>query len=881
MDTLSGKLTETGLLGPEDISSGVAALFERAVRFHPEAPALWVPGNAWTYQELNLRANRLAHALIASGVQRGEVVAVAMESPPSLAVAMLGALKAGTPTVFLDLKSPKSRLLEILIDSEAATIVTDGEPPLIQDADAGRQVRTHIIDLSQTADSSGDDPGLPAEGRNLMSIFYTSGTTSRPKGICRSQSQAIFEAWTFVREMSVTPEDRLLMPVSFTFGASTRYALGALLSGATLCPVTPDTLGMSAFVRFAREVHATHYYSTPSLFRHFCKAAALEPGSDTIRAVTLTGEPARQADLQLFRSFMGARPGIFLNSLGSTECGAYCHLRVTPDMNIPDEILPAGIPLAGKDVFIVDDERRPVRDGETGEIAVRSAYLAQGYWRRSDLNQQAFAVDAEGGSLPVFYTGDLGVRNEQGWIRVTGRKDFQLKVRGYRVEPGEIEAVLVGYPGIRAAAVVAGDASGQKILEAYLQPEPGLADLDRADLDRHLMRHLPSYMLPARYRVLDELPLTERGKVDRRALPSSPFRPLETTRDYSAPASPILEELRLIWSELLRTRPPRTDSNFFELGGDSVLAIHFLTRVRSRWGLAIPVAVFYQSPTLDSAARWIEAGTAFGPDSAVFPMNDPQDGLPELIFLPGWMRNTLELQPLARGLEGRFNCLGLELPPGEARKETIEELAAYCAGIIRSRKPGKPIFLGGYSLGGLIAYETALQLTNSGIPVAHVFILDSTLSARAPRPGLPRFLRFLRNAVAHPLRSAELLVRRSWFWIGRPVLERLPLGSQIKQPPSNFGPMPQREAARKYRPKPSDLHLTLAYSWERRLQIAVPGEDWNSLTPHPIQWRQLDVFDHERLVKPENLPPLLNLIHPCPLTADSARAAPAGISSRP
>ena len=862
MDTQAGIATRTGLLGPEDLSSGVATLFERTVKFRPDAPALWVPGTTWTYQELNRRANRLAHALIASGVQRGEVVAVAMESPPSLAVAMLGALKAGTPTVFLDLKSPKSRLKEILMDSGAATLVSDGEPPPIHDEDAGTQAQPQIIDLRRTTDSSEDDPGIPADGRDLMSIFYTSGTTSRPKGICRSQSQATFEAWTFVREMSVTPEDRLLMPVSFTFGASTRYALGALLSGATLCPVTPDTLGMPALVRFAREVRATHYYSTPSLFRHFCKAAASEPGSDSILAVTLTGEPARQTDLQLFRSFIGTRPGIFLNSLGSTECGAYCHLRVTPDMHVPDEILPAGIPLAGKDVFIVDEERHPVRDGETGEIAVRSAYLAQGYWQRPDLNQQAFAIDREGSSLPVFYTGDLGVRNEHGWIRVTGRKDFQLKVRGYRVEPGEIEAVLLGYPGIRAAAVVAGDASGQKILEAYLQPEPGLADLDRADLDRHLMRHLPSYMLPARYRVLDELPLTERGKVDRRALSSSPFRPLETSKDSSAPASPILEELRLIWSDLLRIQPPRTDSNFFELGGDSVLAIHFLTRVRSRWGLAIPVAVFYQSPTLDSTARWIQAGTTFGPDSAVFPMNDPQDGLPELIFLPGWMRNTLELQPLARGLAGRFNCLGLELPPGEARKESIEELAAYCAGIIRSRKPGKPIFLGGYSLGGLIAYETALQLTNSGVPVAHVFILDSTLSALLPRPGLPRFLRFLRNAVTHPIRSAELLLRRSWILIGRPALERLPLGSRTKLPPSNFGPMPQREAARMYQPKPSDLHLTVAYSWERRLQIRFPGEHWSRLSPHPVQWRQLDVFHHERLVKPENLPQLLELIHP-------------------
>lgn len=863
MDTQKVLTPGSGLLGPDDLSQGVAGLFERAVQNRPEAPALCVPGETWTYRELNRRANQLAHSLIQLGVTRGEVVAIAMESPQSLAVAILGCLKAGAPTVFLDVKSPPSRQSEILTDCGATVVVLDGDPPS-EAASNGEGPPRRSVDLRRTGSARDGNPGIPTTGDDLMSIFYTSGTTNRPKGICRPQSQAVFEAWTFVREMSVTPEDRLLMPVSFTFGASTRYALGALLSGAALCPVVPETLGMSGMLQFAREIGATHYYSTPSLFRHFCKAAASDPGDDRFRAVTLTGEPARLGDLQLFRSLMRGRPGVFLNSLGSTECGAYCHLRLGGDIPISDEILPAGLPLHGKEVFLVDEDRRPVPDGETGEIAVRSAYLSRGYWKRPDLNAQVFDFGQGGRGPATFYTGDLGTRDPQGWIRVTGRKDLQLKVRGYRVEPGEIESALLGFTGIQAAVVTMGETSGQKVLEAYLQPSPGHRDPDRAELDRYLMQRLPSYMIPARYRLVEELPLTERGKVDRRMLGHRPFRVLEAVRQSPENTSPALAELRALWSELLRIPIPRDDAGFFELGGDSVLAVHFLTRVRARWGLAIPVAVFYQSPTLDSAARWIDAGVAFGPDSAVFPMNEQREGLPELIFLPGWMRNTLELQLLARALSGRFNCLGLELPPAGSEPETIEALSSFCAGIIRSRKPSRPVYLGGYSLGGLIAYETGRQLRGDGIPVARVFILDSHASSLGPKSGGQRVRRFFRNLPLHPIRSMELLLRRSWQRIGPPVLAWIPGRSRNAPPPSNFGPMPQRAAAKAYRPKPADLRLSIVYSWERRLQLAIPGEPWTRLTSHPVEWHQLGAFFHERLVKPENLASLVKKIHPVP-----------------
>ena len=407
----------------DDCGLGIPELFARVVRHSPGAVALKAPGVEFTYAELNRAANRLAHAMLSAGVKRGEVVAVGVESPPQLGICLLAVLKAGAVLVFLDIKSPPNRLRDIVADSGARIVVTDGTGAVL-DADspvAGMEVLS--VDAAALSGFPDHDPELLPHPDPLMALYYTSGTTSRPKGICRSQRQAIFEAWAFVRALEIQGHDRLLMPVSFTFGASTRYVLGAWLTGAMLCPVAVEAMGLAALVRFAQEVGITHLYATPSLFRHVSRAAMEASTGDAPHAVLLTGEPVRGSDLQLARAWMGSRPWRLLNSLGSTECGAYCHLLVTPDLRLEDDILPVGVPVEGKEVFIVDEQRIPVPCGQTGEIAVRSAYLAQGYWKRPDLDAQAFRADPDHSDKRIFYTGDLGFQDERGWIRLVGRRD--------------------------------------------------------------------------------------------------------------------------------------------------------------------------------------------------------------------------------------------------------------------------------------------------------------------------------------------------------------------------------------------------------------------------------------------------------------------------
>lgn len=852
-------------LSLDDCELGVPELLARVVRQSPGAIALRAPGIEFTYDELNRAANRLAQALLNAGVKRGEVVAVGVESPAQLGISLLAVLKAGGVLVFLDLKSPPSRLREILADSGARIVVTDG-PGAGPDADsplAGMEVLS--VDSAALAGFSDLDPELLPVSDSLMALYYTSGTTSRPKGICRSQKQAIFEARVFVRAFDIQGHDRLLMPVSFTFGASTRYALGAWLTGAMLCPVAVEVTGLATLVRFAQETRITHLYATPSLFRHFCRAAMEASAGDALHAVLLTGEPVRGSDVQLARDWMGSRPWRLLNSLGSTECGAYCHLLVTPSLRLEDDVLPVGLPVEGKEVLIVDEHRVPLPRGQTGEIAVRSAYLAQGYWKRPDLDAQSFRADPDHAGERIFYTGDLGYQDERGWIRLVGRRDFQIKVRGYRVEPGEIEAILGRHPAIRHAVVLpATSDKGSTILVAYLQRATPGAVPGRREMDRFLLDHLPPYMLPARFLVLDEFPLTERGKIDRNALPHTKAEPLEQSRDRSEVADPLVQELCHIWAGLLGSAPRDIHAGFFESGGDSLLAIHFLARVRARWGMAVPVAIFYQAPTVEAVARWIAAEAVFGPDSAVFPMNDMVDGLPDLYFLPGWMRHTLELRPLARRLSGRFNCFGLELPPGGSTAETIEDLAAHCVRIIATRKPSRPLYLAGFSMGGLMAFEVGRQLSVGGTPVARVFILDTSVNMLRPAPGWPRRRRFLWNALRHPLRAGQ----RVWEFACHKVLALGGWTSSRRHVdhlmPSNFGPMPHREAASRYVPGKSHLHLTLCITWERRLQLASGDEPWPSCTDQPVRWVQMPVSVHHDLVKPPHDEALAAVIVPDP-----------------
>ena len=857
-----GRRGGLGPLGPGDGDRGIPALFEDVVRSLPDGIAVQTEDLALCYSALNGRANQVAHALAARGVALGDVVAIAADSTSSQAIGLLGVLKAGAVAVFLDRKSPPSRVREILLDCSARVVLSEDATTDLWggQTETRPELEVRPLGLSDVSGFSERNPEVSIPPGSLMAIYFTSGTTGRPKGICRSHRQGIYEAYLDIRALDLGPEDRLLMPVSFSFGASTRYVLGGWLAGAALCPVSPDAVGIGGLLRIAREVRATLYYSTPSLFRHVLRAAGDEPPLESLRAVSLTGEAVRSTDLEGFRRLMGSRRGLLLTALGSTECGAYCHLVVTPEMTFSEDILPAGLPVEGKEVLILDEQRNPMPPGQTGEIAVRSAYLTPGYWKRPDLNEELFDLAPGHPGERVFRTGDLGRRDEQGLIRVVGRRDLQVKIRGYRVEPGEIEAVLCRCAGIRGAAVLPMEGpGGPMLLVGYLVLDPAAAAPDREAIDRHLLAHLPPYMVPARYQVMDEFPLTDRNKIDRRAIPLATSRLLGRTGETTPESDPLVVELRRIWAGVLRREPSGFQEGFFEMGGDSLMAMQLLAHIQARWNLTIPVSAFLQSPTLESVARWITSRTRFGPERFLFPLNGAMAGLPELYFLPGLGRNSLEVRELALALEGQYACWGMEFPPAGDGTETIEELGAHCAELIASRNPVRPIFLGGFSLGGLIAFEAGRHVRARGIPLARVFILDSTLFALRPPKGWPRIRCFLRNGWTHPHRALQFMgVYLMENWI-RPLWNRWRGGPGASGEP-DLGRMPHRAAARAYVPRRASLPLTFVLGWERRLEVADPAEPWQSFNDLPVRSIQMSICSHADFVKPPNLPDLARVL---------------------
>ncbi|MBN8247661.1 MAG: non-ribosomal peptide synthetase, partial [Verrucomicrobia bacterium] len=564
-------------LVPPEPWPGIIARFEQGVAVHPEAMALVTPEVRLTYDALNRRANRLANTLLGRGIHPGDVVALGVQDPSWLVAGFLGVLKSGGAVVFLDPKSPPPRIQEILSDSGAHWRVTAGGPWCGQRlmGHPGGDGAPDPIEVDDLADSADANPVREVTPGALMLVGYTSGTSGKPRGIRRSLSQGLFEVGTYLGEVPVGPGDRLLLGMSFTYGASTRFALSALLSGATLCVAGPETLGMEGLVRASRTWAVTQFYTTPSLFRHFCRAAAASQAPETLRVVTLMAEPLLSSDLLLFRQLMGCRGGTLLNSLGSTECGVYCQFALDSGMTFDGEHPPVGPAVPGKHVFLVDENRRPIPAGIPGEIAVSSPYLDQVFWRRPDLDAQLLIPHPERPGERIFYTGDLGVLGADGRVRILGRRDAQVKIRGHRVEPAEIESALCRHPGIRGAVVLAtSPPGGQRMLIAYLQRNPEGARPSRRDLDRHLLDQLPAYMVPARFLEVDEFPLTDRGKVDRRALPGVATRPWESTVfGTSVAEDPVMAEVARLWADLLGAEPPHSGAGFFEMGGDSIMAM--------------------------------------------------------------------------------------------------------------------------------------------------------------------------------------------------------------------------------------------------------------------------------------------------------------------
>ncbi|HEY0553754.1 MAG TPA: amino acid adenylation domain-containing protein, partial [Thermoanaerobaculia bacterium] len=607
----------------------VHALFEARVRLRPAAPALVWKGGEISYEELDRRANRLAHHLLGLGLKPEGIVALRLESALDFTAAALAVWKAGGAFLPLDPRWPRERQSWALADSHAQALVTrepiQGEMVPVVDLDAIRE--------AISAESS-DDPGVEVDPGQLAYVIYTSGSTGEPKGVAVGHRAFSLHAQEMARLAAIGPGDRLLQASSFAADMSLEQVFPPLLAGAAVLPWHPEVAGVPELTRDLRGSGVTMIDLPTALWHQAATEWAQglsHPDLPALRWAFTGGEAIPPDALALWRRTPFAHVPL-VNGYGPTEATVTTALYMaTPDQQDPRILarLPIGRPVAPHAVYLLDDCGGLVPPGAVGEICVGGPALARGYLGRPEATAAAFVPDpfsslhGERGAR-LYRTGDLARFLPDGNLDFLGRRDAQMKLLGYRIEPGEIETVLARHRQVRAAAVAIvnwRDASdpNRRTLAAWVVSAPG--GVSAAELRAFLQEKLPPHMVPASFTPVDELPLTTSGKVDRDALARSgpqqeaPEAPSETTVGATeAPDAIVTIETKVIemWKEVLGIDEVGPDDNFFDLGGHSMLVAWVRANIQEEFGVDLEMVELFNYPTARALAGRLrqELGTA-------------------------------------------------------------------------------------------------------------------------------------------------------------------------------------------------------------------------------------------------------------------------------
>ncbi|TJZ63962.1 non-ribosomal peptide synthetase [Chitiniphilus eburneus] len=581
-------------------------LFARHAANAPDAPALACGDTRLSYGELNARANRLAHRLIALGVGPEVRVGVAVERSVELVVGLLAILKAGGAYVPLDPAYPQERLDYMAGDSGIALLLTQHD--LASRFARDGAVPVLALDTLDLAAEPATDPAVAVHGGNLAYVIYTSGSTGRPKGaqLCHDNVTRLLSAtapW-----FAFGPDDSWTLFHSYAFDFSVWEIFGALCTGGRLV-VVPYWISRAPedFLALLARERITVLNQTPSAFAQLIHAL---PAGDSsalgLRHVIFGGEALEPESLRpWFDRFGDAAPQL-INMYGITETTVHVTFRRITRADLGQARSPVGVAIPDLGIRVLDGALNPVPVGVPGELYVSGAGLARGYLDRPALSAERFIADpfaSDGGRL--YRSGDLARWNTSGELEYLGRIDHQLKIRGFRIELGEIEAQLLAQPQVREAVVLARDGAAGLELVAYMSPQHGQSP-DAAMLRGALAQVLPDYMVPARFVVLDALPLNANGKVDRKALPE----PGAVERVYAPPQGDVEPVLAAIWAEVLGLARVGRDDHFFELGGHSLAVLQVQTRVQQRLGAKVPLPNYFRQPRLADLAATLAAARA-------------------------------------------------------------------------------------------------------------------------------------------------------------------------------------------------------------------------------------------------------------------------------
>jgi amino acid adenylation domain-containing protein len=703
-------------------------LFAAQVAARPDAPAVIDDRGALSYAELDARANRLARILITHGAGPEELVAIALPRGADLVTAVLAAFQTGAAYLAIDPEYPAERLAYLLHDSQPRTLVTNpelaarlpdlpGAHVLVPDepevrAQIERQDGTPITDADRTT---------ALRPANPLYVIYTSGSTGWPKGVMLTHAGLTSLVSAQIERLGVGPETRVLQFCSPSFDGLFWEVSMSLLTGAALVVGSVDQLAPGpALAEFVERHGVTHLTLPPSVL------AAMTATDTVLSAVTVVAAGEACTTELVARWSRGRRLIDAYGPAETTVCVTASKPLVVGDH--PD----IGTPIANTRVYLLGPTLQPVAPGVVGEMYVAAPSLARGYHRRPALTAERFVVCPFGAGERMYRTGDLGRWRPDGRLDFAGRADDQVKVRGFRIEPAEVESVLAAHPGVAAVAVmVRADSAGNRRLVGYLVPVQG-STVDITALREYVAAQLPAYMVPEAFVPVDRLPLTPNGKLDRDALPAPD---LSVAAGGRAPRTPQEEILTSLFAEVLDLPVVGIDDNFFELGGHSLRATQLVNRVRAVLGQRLSIRSLFDAPTVAKLGDRLRDGAEVeNPLEEMLPLRR-HGQRPAVFCLHPAVGLAWCYAGLIKYLDPMYPIFGLQahgLDDDAPLPTTFEESVARCTELIRRTQPEGPYHLMGYSYGGMLAHAIATQLERADEPVGLVVIADTYPGQRLP-----------------------------------------------------------------------------------------------------------------------------------------------------
>jgi amino acid adenylation domain-containing protein len=715
-----------------EVEGTLSARFENMARRYNSRLAVKTAENQLSYGELNDKANAVAAAIQSRCGKIQSPVALLFEMGADDIAAILAVLKSGHFYVSLDPSYPVARLNRIIEDAQPSLLLTN-----VHNAQTARRLSfptENVLEIDQVESRCFSNPVAGHGADALAYIMYTSGSSGEPKGVLQSHRNVLFDIRRQSIDLQTTINDRYGLLFSSSSSASVCHIFGALLNGAAVLPFDLREAGFSRLTHWLKAEEITILDINVALFRQWCAALEQSPIRapsglfPRLRLLAPGSEPLYQSDIELYRRYFSSHC-ILQNAMGTTETRTVTQYFLNHHTPIFENLVPVGKAVDGKEILLLDKNGQQAAPGAIGEIAVRSRYLSPGYWQRPQYTAAVFQPDPEGGEQRIYLTGDLGRYDNQGQLVHLGRKDFQVKIRGHRLELAEVETALFKLTDRPAAATAFKDSAGNQQLVAYLVVDRRCVPSIR-DVRFRLRQILPDHAVPTRFEFLDALPLTANGKLNRRALPPpTSFLHAASKKSFVKPSGDYETRLAQLYEEILAVNPVGATDDFFALGGHSLLAAQLTLRIEQEWKQVISPSTIVKAPTVRELSCYLEQTQASHRQTLIpIQKGDANQADSPLFCLPGAAGNALQFHRFASYLGHEQPVYGFDPHGMDGRAvphKTIEAMARHYMAAIKTVQSAGPYFLCGFSMGGIVAFEMARRLRDAGDEVALLALFDT------------------------------------------------------------------------------------------------------------------------------------------------------------